>query len=435
MGARHWRLRKYNKAKGAWYALETGREETRISKGLGYLSEEQAATCEEAMNREEGRAGHNRIEIMFDQDRDAAIRYLLGDPGVRELLGPPAVDYGVMRVADYFEREYKPWREKAKPKSWRVEDAFWRRLLEPNGIGELRLNQLDEHSVDAYLEERLRKVDGSPATWNMKRQLRNAIAALLTYARRKRHYTRPMPAWFRLSGSTERTLPEAEPLTMAEVEKLLDGVKGHGPTERTKLRALFAVAFCEGLRPSEAVSLHWPDVDWERAHANGTGAVSVLRSTPDGGVTKTKLSRATIPLFPIARRELEAWWIASGRPTEGIVFPARAGKPYVVEGNRGTFKTALHTAAKRAGFDGRRIFPYLGRHSAGTNLVEQGAPIDTVAKVLRHSNPAMLRKHYDHTGALRAPGLAPAFDAPVAAAAAPAESLTDEAASWLDLVG
>jgi integrase len=410
MGARHWRLRTYNKAKGAWYALETGREETRVSKGLGYLTPEQAARAEETMNREESRSGHNRIEALFERDRDMAVRYLVGDPGVLELLGPPPVDYGSLRVAHYFEKHYKPWREATKPKTWRTEEGHWRRILEPGGLGELRLSQLDEHSVDAFLEERLRKLDGSPATWNMKRQLRNAITALITFARRKKHYDRPMPQWFRLSGSTQRTRAEAEPLTTAEVERLLDGVRGHDDAERAKLRALFAVAFCEGLRPSEAVSLHWPDVDWERAHANGVGTISVMRSTPDGGVTKTKTSRATIPLFPIARRELEAWWKKRGEPTEGIVFPARGDQPYAVDGNRGTFKTALRTAAKRAGLDGRRVFPYLGRHSAGTNLVEHGAPIDTVAKVLRHSNPAMLRKHYDHTGALRAPGLAPAFE-------------------------
>ncbi len=45
------------------------------------------------------------------------------------------------------------------------------------------------------------------------------------------------------------------------------------------------------------------------------------------GLGKTEHAVAEIPLTPVAFKELERWWTAQGRPTEGFLYTWR-GKPY-----------------------------------------------------------------------------------------------------------
>lgn len=147
-------------------------------------------------------------------------------------------------------------------------------------------------------------------------------------------------------------------------------------------RALFAFAFDEGGRPRESVSLDWSDVFLD--------AISERRVRIPG--TKTATSDWIIPLWPSARKHLLEWWPACGRPTSGWVFTWR-GKPYT---GATTYRTALKTAARRAGITGRRVFPYLTRHTFATNSLLGGADEHETALAMRHTNAKMVKLRYGH---------------------------------------
>ena len=56
---------------------------------------------------------------------------------------------------------------------------------------------------------------------------------------------------------------------------------------------------------------------------------------------------------------------------------------------------AWRGALRRAGIT-RRIRPYDLRHAFATEAIAAGVDIGTVAKLMGHSSPMMLLKHYQH---------------------------------------
>jgi len=78
------------------------------------------------------------------------------------------------------------------------------------------------------------------------------------------------------------------PLTASEVSLLLD----HATTPMH--RGLFGLCVGVGLRPSEALRVHWEDIDLESATLKVRG-------------TKTEASDASIPLTDLALREMTTW--------------------------------------------------------------------------------------------------------------------------------
>jgi integrase len=391
-GPRVWRVTTQQKAKGTYWSLQTGaRGKGRIALALGYCDELNAERALKTINREEvelfGKPQYDRILRMYARDQNEARDYLFGDPAIETFADPKPdaeIEHRFLPLRMYVDNHYGPRRKASKPIAWRNEKFFWIRINE--AIGDTRLCDIDEYVVDRYLRD-LKNIDGTPASWNTKRQHRNAFAACLEWARREGHRKGPKPQWFRLEGMPKRVVKDV--LTLEEATKLLDACD-------PQTRCILAMGLGCGMRPNEIVRCRWEDVDWKR------GAIFVRGS-------KTDESSATVPLLPIALVEIQKWHAASGRPTEGTMFRPRKRGRYAEyrTGETGagvSFRRALATAVKRSKLE-KRITPYTLRHTCATWLVERNVPIQSVAKLLRHTNPRMLEQHYDHTGAVRAPGL------------------------------
>lgn len=334
---------------------------------------------------------------------EAARVYLLSDSTMErmrpDLYGQgnePEPDFLALTLRDYVDRYYGPARELEKPRSWRTEVHYWKRIKD--GIGDTRLGDLDEYVVDAYLTN-LKHVSGDPASWNTRREHRNALSACLEWSRRRGHRKKPKPQWFRLNGMPRRKLKDV--LTREEAIALLNAAT-------PQLRCIMAIGLGMGLRPNEIIRCRWEDIDWQRR-------VLYVRGT------KTEESEAAVPMLPIGYEEVSRWHEACGRPTTGWMFkPERGGKgtgEHTNVGDNGVpYRKGFASAVRAAGIT-KPCTPYMLRHTCATWAVEAGTPIQSVAKLLRHTNPRMLEQHFDHTGAVRAPGLAelapPAF--PVAA--------------------
>lgn len=388
---RRWRKTRQTLKGRAYWSLQAGaRGKGRVALALGYVTEDEAETALQAMQDEEmktcGTPYYDRILRLYKKDKQAARDYLQGDSAIEALFGIGAVEpnWKHLSLREYVDNHYGPHREATKPKTWRTERGHWN--LIHNAIGDRALGDVDEFLVDEFLTEKLRRVDGGQPSANMQRQCRNAIRAMLTWARRKRHYQKPLPQFFRLEGTGPKVRHgEDEYLSLDDADCLLTATRL--PMHRT----IFASAIGLCLRPNEASRMRWEDIDFEAGRLTVRG-------------TKTDASHAVVPLLPIARGALQAWWVASGEPTDGPCFVSERGKPYSTRGGHVGWRKALTTAIEKAGIT-KRVTPYSLRHAGASILVEHGIPMASVAKMLRHTNPRMLEQHYDHTGATKAPGL------------------------------
>lgn len=338
-----------------------------MSVGLGVLTEDEAQRClhhaQEDLEATVGTPREGRLVWLGRQDREALVRYLL-DPD-RELIeavfGDLEVARGDLTLAEYKEQIFWSEREKVVAASTlRREKQVWDRI-ETTHLGSTRMRRLDARGFERYLEG-LAEQGLSGRTRAIHRA---TYKALMDYAERKGDIA-GVHRFFMIRGSTQRTRPQEEPLTIDEVAALLAASK-------PMRRCMWAVGIGQGLRPSELVRVCWEDVDLE---------YRVLRVRG----TKTEESAATIPLTPLAHGELTRFRAACGAPSAGPVFTWN-GEPIK------SFKRALAASAKKAEIE-KRVTPYLLRHSFATLAWTLGVERDTARRVLRHSDFKMLDQVY-----------------------------------------
>ena len=143
-------------------------------------------------------------------------------------------------------------------------------------------------------------------------------------------------------------------------------------------RVIILGAYC-GVRIGACELLHltWADVDLQkrvlRVHGSHKNENAPYREVP--------IREKLVAIFAEWQRED----LSAG--SEYLI--SYEGKPIR------SIKTAWQTMLKNAGIT-RRIRPYDLRHAFGTELVAAGTDIGTVAKLMGHSSPAMLLKHYQY---------------------------------------
>lgn len=390
--SRTWRKEAVRSAGGTSWRLVGGRDVDRVRLNLSRVPESDADRALVAMQAEEDTGNAARVIALAHADPAAAVRYLLGDPAATALLPAPAVDYGAMTVADYFDKEFWPVRSDpasgvgVAPATAEAELGYWRHKGGRDGkgerrgildgeIGRTRLRDLNDQMWERWQES-------NPLLSGRAKVLRrNAYAALLAWARRQGH-TKYKPEFYRIKGSTKRSRPPSDPLDIDEVTRLLDAAGvDEVPLRGATRRAMWAVGVGQGVRPGELVRIEWSDVDW---------SARVLRVRG----TKNEESAAQIPMTPLAFRELRDLWIRLGQPTDGRCFlhhrdprGRSPGVPFT------EYKKSLAADAEAAGI-ARRVTPYLLRHSFATIAWSLGIEQDVARRIMRHCDLKMLDKVY-----------------------------------------
>lgn len=155
------------------------------------------------------------------------------------------------------------------------------------------------------------------------------------------------------------------------------------------VRPMLRLAVGSGLRLSEVAKLRWDGVDF------GAGVLHVEADTKTGAgtVPMTAAARAVLQKQEAGRRES---LVLRRSP---YVFTATAQREgdetnYTSEFQRGRISDAAVAAAKAAGLEGRVGFHTL-RHTAAAWMVQAGASLYEVQRVLRHSSP-LLTQRYSH---------------------------------------
>lgn len=178
-----------------------------------------------------------------------------------------------------------------------------------------------------------------------------------------------------------------------EVAALLAALDQHKDL-RTAL-ALRLMLAC-GLRRGEALGLQWQDLDL------GAGTLTVARAWTDDGkrgvltLPKTHTSGRTVPIPHATRERLQqyrAWYaerLGEPRP-EAWVFPGNdPSKPL----NPHAPNWALKRITERLGIGPLRVHDL--RHSYGSHMLANGAPLELVAERMGHANPNITLGVYRH---------------------------------------
>jgi len=166
----------------------------------------------------------------------------------------------------------------------------------------------------------------------------------------------------------ERALPRALPV--AEVERLLRSADTSTPTG-LRDAAMMEVLYATGLRVSELVSVCMADLHLESGYVLCRGKGSRERIAPIGSTARVRLSE-----YLAGARAA----ILKGRSSP-YVFVQGRGAPLT---RQGVWKN-LRRYALVAGVRGR-LSPHVLRHSFATHLLENGADLRVLQKMLGHAD-------------------------------------------------
>lgn len=137
----------------------------------------------------------------------------------------------------------------------------------------------------------------------------------------------------------------------------IDLEDGHRPGVSTAVRLMLGI----GLRESEAISARWEWIDWERA-------------TYTPGVTK---GREALPL-PLPRWLMA--YLAERRKPAGLIITRIDKRPLAA----GATRKAMLLANEACGVEG--LTPHRLRGTFATLLSEEGVPVQTIQRLLRHKD-------------------------------------------------
>ncbi len=258
-------------------------------------------------------------------------------------------------------------------------------------LGHVRLQKLTVQHVESFYAQKAKEGKSARTIMSIHGVLRKALSHAV--------YLNLVPR--NLCDIVKKSLPrqaryEAQTLTKAQAQRLLERVRGQYPWE-----ALFTLALITGMRRGELAALCWSDIHFEEKY------VQVCRSVRQAGLgyglrvgePKTASSRRKIVLSPflvdvlqhhrtrqeeVRRAAGEAW------KENDLVFSSSYGGFINLETMRTWFKRLL----KDAGLPPMRFHDL--RHSAATLLLAMGVHVKVVQELLGHSNILITLNTYSH---------------------------------------
>jgi integrase/recombinase XerD len=205
----------------------------------------------------------------------------------------------------------------------------------------------------------------------------------------------------KLGRSLPKLLDEAEMAALIEVCAKLDGATG------ARLKVLVELSYASGLRVSELVQLP---------------LAAVLREQPVLIVRGKGGKERMVPLNAPARAALNDYlavrpqFLPKGAKTSLYLFPSRGKEGHLT---RQRFGQLLKDIAAQAGIPPERISPHVLRHAFATHLLDHGADLRSLQKMLGHADIATTQI-YTHVAGKRLQRLVETHH-PLASAAAMAK--------------
>ena len=166
-----------------------------------------------------------------------------------------------------------------------------------------------------------------------------------------------------------RSLPE--PLTIDEIERLLEVPAGLDTPEACRDLAMLDLLYATGMRVSELTALDLEDVDVSNGSVRCMGKGGKERILPIHGGAAHLLKSYMRDAHPVL----------AGAKTPTALFLNRRGNRLTRQG----FWLILKGYTETAGLNGR-VTPHTLRHSFATHLLRGGAPLRHVQELLGHAS-------------------------------------------------
>jgi len=258
-----------------------------------------------------------------------------------------------------FASEYiKHGRDVLKKRSWKRDIYGLRKFREL--FGNRLLSEITARDVDDFKKFRLKDVSAS----TVNRELQ-CIRSLFNLAKRWNRFFGNNPVsearLIQVNNQKERILSNDEE------DRLLALSNPH-------LKPILITALNTGMRKNEILTLKWSNIDQD------TGVITLEHTN-----TKTKRTRR-IPINSILRKLLLEQRLKSGG--NDYVFLGPSGNAYR---RHDSIKGSFERTCKNAGIEGLRFHDL--RHTAATRMVEAGASIVAVSKILGHSDIKMTMRY------------------------------------------
>lgn len=175
----------------------------------------------------------------------------------------------------------------------------------------------------------------------------------------------------------QRTAEERDArLTDAQI----DALREHLPSDEWRRFLTFILG--TGMRGSEAAGITWDRVDYLHKHIRvDRQLTSGNYGDPLFGAPKTKNSTRWVPMRPGIREVLEEQQRAHPVTAAGLVWVTATGAPM----GRGVRSEAWRVAARGLDLPEAARGWHAVRHTAGSRLLDSGAPITAIAGMLGHT--------------------------------------------------
>jgi len=171
-----------------------------------------------------------------------------------------------------------------------------------------------------------------------------------------------------------RPLPKV--LSRAEVDAIIASAGARDGAQGLRLGCMVELAYASGLRISELTALQLSVLARDPAYLIVRGKGGKERLAPLNGAARTAVK---------AYLEVRKGFLPKGDAANPWLFPSR-GKGGRLTPRR--FAQLLDEAAADAGIDPARVSPHVLRHAFATHLLEGGADLRVVQKLLGHADIA-----------------------------------------------
>jgi integrase len=266
-----------------------------------------------------------------------------------------------------FAAEWFVTKRRLAPRTRAIYQRLFETHIEPT-LGYVPVNLITADRLDSWQRERLASGAGPESIAKSGKLLHQILGRA-----RKLELIDRNPA--ELLEPVERARKRIVPATPEQVESMREWMLAR---ERFGDATLISVLAYVGLRFGEALALMWPNVSLPR--------LTVCENLEDDGSlrpTKTADSDATLDLYAQPANDLREWWMLSGRPSTGFVFPRSTdGKGWTVTDRNNWRRRFYAKAAQSAGFSGP---PKDLRHACASLMIAAGRPPTEVAAYLRHT--------------------------------------------------
>lgn len=321
--------------------------------------------------REQGRSCSH---VLGGADLRKAEARELADAYMRGVNGCAGIPSAGITIHDYVSLEYLPWAEaNLEPSTV----AGYRQIWEAYSylVSErLRLRDFRTFDGERFMQQIASRRKLSTRTFS---HIKSFFSGVWTSAARLGITVNGNP-WAAVSIPRGKETEDTYAYSVNEVQAMLAILSGIS-------RVTVAIASYTGLRKSEIAALRWEDYT--------DNELKITRKIWNGieGRTKSKASRASVPVVP-ALAEILTHWAINARSLNGYMFENEVGKPMDLHN---LAERVIKPELRAAGLEWHGFHAF--RRGLGTLLHTSGVVDITIQRILRHSNVAVTRAAYIKT--------------------------------------